>query len=157
MSAPLGPGRAKEQPFPKGPCTHIVYTLALKDSLCRYIGPKVYAVLVHRPLGILSPPTLHERTLIDPFKDPFKEPSKEPYLWVHGPLDLCNRSLRVVDSRLNPETGAKPEERRVETFRTRYLVRTLEVEKLSLQPIRKLFLSLSVTLSLSLSLFRPVL
>ena len=97
VSEPLGPGRAKEQPFPKGPCTHIVYTLALKDSLCRYIGPKVYAVLVHRPLGILSPPTLHERTLIDPFKDPFKEPSKEPYLWVHGPLGLARFQYQALN------------------------------------------------------------
>ena len=36
---------------PKGPCTHIVYTLALKYSLYRYIGPKVYAIWVHGPLG----------------------------------------------------------------------------------------------------------
>ena len=38
--------------FPKGPCTHIVYTLALKYSLYRYIGPKVYTIWVHGPLGI---------------------------------------------------------------------------------------------------------
>ena len=37
--------------FPKGPCTVIVYTLALKYSLYRYIGPKVYAIWVHGPLG----------------------------------------------------------------------------------------------------------
>ena len=36
---------------PKGPCTHIVYTLALKYSPYRYIGPKVYAIWVHGPLG----------------------------------------------------------------------------------------------------------
>ena len=38
-------------PIPKGPCTQIVYTLALKYSLYRYIGPKVYTVWVHGPLG----------------------------------------------------------------------------------------------------------
>ena len=36
---------------PKGPCTQIVYTLALKYSLSRYIGPKVYTIWVHGPLG----------------------------------------------------------------------------------------------------------
>ena len=36
---------------PKGPCTHIVYTLALKCSLYRYFGPKVYAIWAHGPLG----------------------------------------------------------------------------------------------------------
>ena len=36
---------------PKGPCTNIVYTLALKYSLYKYIGPKVYAIWVHGPLG----------------------------------------------------------------------------------------------------------
>ena len=38
-------------PDPKGTCTHIVYTLALKYSLYRYIGPKVYAMWVHGPVG----------------------------------------------------------------------------------------------------------
>ena len=38
-------------PFPKGPCTQIVYTLVLKYSLYRYIGPKVYTIWVHGPLG----------------------------------------------------------------------------------------------------------
>ena len=38
--------------YPKGPCTHIVYTLALKYSLYRYIGPKVYPIWVHGPLGV---------------------------------------------------------------------------------------------------------
>ena len=38
-------------PFPKGPCTHIVYTLALMYALYRYIGPKVYAIWVHGPSG----------------------------------------------------------------------------------------------------------
>ena len=37
--------------YPKGPCTQIVYTLALKYSLYRYIGPKVYTIWVHGPLG----------------------------------------------------------------------------------------------------------
>ena len=36
---------------PKGPCTHIVYTLALTWSLYRYIGAKVYTFWVHGPLG----------------------------------------------------------------------------------------------------------
>ena len=40
--------------LPKGPCTHIVYTLALKYSPYRYIGPKVYAIWVHGPLGLVS-------------------------------------------------------------------------------------------------------
>ena len=35
----------------KGPCAQIVYTLALKYSLYRYIGPKVYTIWVHGPLG----------------------------------------------------------------------------------------------------------
>ena len=30
--------------FPKGPCSQIVYTLALKHSLYRYIGPKVHTI-----------------------------------------------------------------------------------------------------------------
>ena len=36
---------------PKGPCTQIVYTLALKYSLYRYIEAKVYTIWVHGPLG----------------------------------------------------------------------------------------------------------
>ena len=43
--------------FPKGPCTHIVCTLALKYSLYRYIGPKVYTIWVHGPLGIADAAT----------------------------------------------------------------------------------------------------
>ena len=35
---------------PEGPCTQTVYTLALKYSLCRDIGPKVYTIWVHGPL-----------------------------------------------------------------------------------------------------------
>ena len=38
----------------KGPCTQIfqiVYTLALKYSLSRYSGPKVYTIWVHGPYG----------------------------------------------------------------------------------------------------------
>ena len=35
----------------EGPCSQIVYTLALKHSLYRYIGPKVYTIWVHGPLG----------------------------------------------------------------------------------------------------------
>ena len=46
----LGP-RSSLPSYPKGPCTHIVCTLALKCSLYRYIGPKVYAMWVHGPLG----------------------------------------------------------------------------------------------------------
>ena len=38
--------------FPKGPCTQIVYTWALKYSSYRYIGPKVHTIWVHGPLGI---------------------------------------------------------------------------------------------------------
>ena len=38
--------------YPKGPCTQIIYTLALKYSLYRYIGPKVYTIWVHGPLGL---------------------------------------------------------------------------------------------------------
>ena len=40
--------------FPKGPCTKIVYTWALKYSLYRYIGPKVYTIWVHGPLGFVG-------------------------------------------------------------------------------------------------------
>ena len=36
---------------PKGPCTQIVYTLASKHSLYRYVGPKVHTIWVHGPLG----------------------------------------------------------------------------------------------------------
>ena len=43
--------------FPKGPCTQIVYTLALKYSLYRYTGPQVYTVWVHGPLGIAFGPS----------------------------------------------------------------------------------------------------
>ena len=40
--------------YTKDPCTQIVCTLALKYSLYRYIGPKVYAMWVHGPLGVSS-------------------------------------------------------------------------------------------------------
>ena len=30
--------------YPKGPCTHIVYTLALTSSLYRYFGANVYTI-----------------------------------------------------------------------------------------------------------------
>ena len=36
---------------PMGPCTQTVYTLALKNSLYRCIGPKVYTFWVHGALG----------------------------------------------------------------------------------------------------------
>ena len=42
---------SSQAPNPKGPCTQIVYTLALKWSLCRYIGAKVYTIWAHGPLG----------------------------------------------------------------------------------------------------------
>ena len=41
--------------FNKGPCIQIVYTLALKYTPFRYIGPKVYTIWVHGPLGIVGP------------------------------------------------------------------------------------------------------
>ena len=44
-------GPAKLGFNPKGPCTHIVYTLAVKYSLYRYIGFQVYTIWVHGPLG----------------------------------------------------------------------------------------------------------
>ena len=47
---------------PKGPCTHIVYTLALKYSLYRYIGPKVYTIWVHGPLGPTTHTHIHTHT-----------------------------------------------------------------------------------------------
>ena len=37
--------------FPKGPCTQIVDTLALKYLYKDYIKAKVYAIWVHGPLG----------------------------------------------------------------------------------------------------------
>ena len=46
-----GPERFREV-YPKGPCTQIVYTLALKYSLYGYIGPKVCTIWVHGPLGL---------------------------------------------------------------------------------------------------------
>ena len=58
---------------PKGPCAQIVYTLALKYSLYGYIGPKVYTIWVHGPLGEYStdklwfttpPPMIPTRTLL---------------------------------------------------------------------------------------------
>ena len=36
---------------PKGPCAQIVYTLALKKSLYRYFGAKVYAIWARGILG----------------------------------------------------------------------------------------------------------
>ena len=36
---------------PKGPCTQIVDTLALKSSLFEYFGAKAYATWAHGPLG----------------------------------------------------------------------------------------------------------
>ena len=38
--------------YPKGLCTEIVHTLALKQSLYRYTGDKVYTIWVHGPLGL---------------------------------------------------------------------------------------------------------
>ena len=38
--------------YPKGPCAQIVYTLALKYFLYGYLGPKVYTLWVHGPLGL---------------------------------------------------------------------------------------------------------
>ena len=41
---------------PKGPCTQIAYTLALKYSLYRYIGPKVYIIFGYMaPWGSVYP------------------------------------------------------------------------------------------------------
>ena len=40
------------QLFPKGPCTQIVYTLALKYLYRDYIKADVYTIWVHGPLGI---------------------------------------------------------------------------------------------------------
>ena len=37
--------------LPKGPCTQIVYTLALKYLYRDYIKAKVYTIWVHGPLG----------------------------------------------------------------------------------------------------------
>ena len=37
------------QTVPQGPCAQIVYTLALKQSLYRYFGAKVYTIWVHGP------------------------------------------------------------------------------------------------------------
>ena len=36
--------RRHKETNPKGPCTQIGYTLALKWSLCRYFGAKVYTI-----------------------------------------------------------------------------------------------------------------
>ena len=41
----------RKAPLPKGPCAQPVYTLALKYSLYRYIGPKVSTLWVHGRLG----------------------------------------------------------------------------------------------------------
>ena len=38
----------------EGPCSQIVYTLALKHSLYRYIGPKVHTIWVYGPLGFVT-------------------------------------------------------------------------------------------------------
>ena len=50
--------------YPKAPCTQIVYTLALKQSLCWYFGAKVYTIyflgtwtligVVRTPTGLLK-------------------------------------------------------------------------------------------------------
>ena len=37
-------------PLSKDPCTHMVYTLALKQSLHSYFGAKVYTIWAHGPL-----------------------------------------------------------------------------------------------------------
>ena len=42
--------------YPRGACTQMVYTLALKYSLYRYIGPKVCTCWVHGPLGLYYVP-----------------------------------------------------------------------------------------------------
>ena len=39
---------------PKGPCTQIVYTLALRYFLYRYIGPKVYTIGYMDPKGTVA-------------------------------------------------------------------------------------------------------
>ena len=43
-----------KETFPKGPCTQIGHTLALKCSLYRHIGPKVYTIWIHGPLGLMK-------------------------------------------------------------------------------------------------------
>ena len=46
------PSVSKTSPIiPKGPCTQIVYTLALKYLYRDYIKAKVYAIWAHGPLG----------------------------------------------------------------------------------------------------------
>ena len=39
--------------YPKGPCTQIVYTLALKYLYRDYIKANVYTIWVHGPLGVV--------------------------------------------------------------------------------------------------------
>ena len=53
-------------PHPEGPCAEIVYTLALEYSLYRYIGPKVYSIWVHGPLGPLPSKKQHSMREVNP-------------------------------------------------------------------------------------------
>ena len=58
----------------KGQCFQIVYTLAIQYSLHRYIGPKVYTIWVHGPLGKEPKP---KRNALNPDRIP-KEPKRNP-------------------------------------------------------------------------------
>ena len=40
----LGFRHAEDMPFPKGPCTYIVYTLATKYPYSNPFGPKMYTI-----------------------------------------------------------------------------------------------------------------
>ena len=61
----------------------IVYTLALKYSLCRYIGPNVYTIWAHGPLypkPLQIPLYIPLYIFIDPLKGSLMVPLKEHYL-----------------------------------------------------------------------------
>ena len=53
LISPVNPRNAEiRNPIPKGTCTQLVYTLALKQSLLRYVGAVNYILFAHLdPVG----------------------------------------------------------------------------------------------------------
>ena len=74
----------------------IVYALALKYSLYRYIGPKVYTVWVHGPLGNMYGRWGTEALKIQSSKQPFEDWAPNPPLYLGLGQELRSSIFRGV-------------------------------------------------------------